>query len=182
MATICNSYADANARGSQAAPALRTQCQIARQTEVSQGIYNPDNLGPGADYQELVYQRGLAMIQASPAAAQAQQAQILAPMSPSRQRGNIMAQGVRAASPPYNQGVVAPTFVSWYQSALKSDSEMAAGFNDALQLHVVAPGVVKATNPTAAAASTSSIPQPVLIGAGVVGVLGIAALVYKLTR
>ncbi len=174
MTTICDAAADAYARRSPAYPNLVAQCGAARAQAIASGIFVQDNWkadDPG--YRVAVANRGEVIIGQNPGLA-AQRASL---PNVEQQRGFTMAQAVRA-------GNVQPGYVEWYaQNALGMAAEQRKGFLDAINGPGAGGGpVVQMTQGNNPDGSVGGVSKPVLIGAGVVGVLALGLVAFKLTR
>ncbi len=172
-AGMCNRAADAKARNSPAYPALAAQCAARRRALVLAGTYVPDGMTPDdAAYRVALTDAGEAVVAKQPALI-SQRAKI--PMDPNgdaaQRRGFTIAQGVR-------NGLVDPGYLAWVVRAFASSPLLLKGFNDAIN----APATIELDQQAAPAAESKGIPMPVLIAGGAVGVLGLAALAYKLSR
>lgn len=114
---ICNSAAEALARGNPAAPGLIAQCSATRAANIAKGEYFADNLTPNDPaYRVALTNAGQVVINQNP-----QLAQFRASLPVSRQRGFTMAMGVR-------NGRMDPRFPAFVRPGLSPDPELLAGF------------------------------------------------------
>lgn len=169
---ICDSAVSAIGRQSPASSNLVSQCYAARISQIKGGSYVPTAAFSPNDpaYRVALTEAGEAVVARNPAL-QSERASLAGDAA----RGFTMAQGVRA-------GLVDPFFVAWVVPGLGgSGSELGRAF---LQyVNAPAPGTQQLTQgPAGPSDEGGGIPRPVLIGGAAVAVLGVAALVFKMTR
>jgi len=173
-ADICDSAVSAQGRNSPAAPNLVSQCYAARIAQIRGGTYLPTSAFSPNDpaFRVALTDAGEAVVRGS-SALQVQRAKL----SGDAYRGFTMAQGVRA-------GLVDPGFVAWVTPGLGgAGAELGRAFLEAVNAPAGGAALTQGTQgPAVADEPSGGIPRPVLIGGAAVAVLGVAAIVFKMTR
>lgn len=165
--SICSATAQAIARGNKAAAGLLGQCNALRAQNIAAGQLALDGYAIDPDMRVQLMNSGKRIVESEPALASA-----MASLSPDGARGFMI--GVRVAR---GAGGINRTYATAVRATLVPEAA-AQGFDLGIA-KAAAGGTQKAGN---GAADEGGIPRAVIIGGAAIGVLALAAGIYKFTR